>query len=74
MAVAMVHRRPKYLIRWADYDSTHDTYEPECNLPGCQGLLDAFKARHRAAMRHVQGRRQWGSPCQVPRINSPTRN
>ena len=53
----------QYLIRWAGswasagYDSTHDTYEPECNLRGCQGLLDAFKARHRAAMRRVACRR-----------------
>ena len=57
IAVAMVRGHPKYLIRWAGYDSTHDTYEPECNLRGCQDLLDAFKARHRAAMRRIACRR-----------------
>ena len=47
IAVAMVRGRPKHLIRWAGYDSKNDTYEPECNLRGCQGLLDGFKARRR---------------------------
>ena len=57
IAVAMVRGRPKYLIRWAGYDSMHGTYEPEENLRGCQGLLAAFKTRHRAAMRRIACRR-----------------
>ena len=66
IAVAMVRGRPKCLIRRAGYDSKNDTYEPECNLRGCQGLLDAFKARRRV---RAQQRGTLLGLAHVPRVH-----
>ena len=62
----MVRGRPKCLIRRAGYDSKNDTYEPECNLRGCQGLLDAFKARRRV---RAQQRGTLLGLAHVPRVH-----
>jgi transposase InsO family protein len=39
--------RRKYLVRWKDFDSTHDTWEVEDNLQQAKAMLRAFRAARR---------------------------
>jgi len=32
----------EYLVKWAGYDSSADSWEPESNVAGCQRLLHSF--------------------------------
>jgi hypothetical protein len=34
-------QRPEYLVRWKNYDASHDTYETSSNL--CKGASDVLK-------------------------------
>ncbi|CAA7266639.1 unnamed protein product [Cyclocybe aegerita] len=36
------HARWQYLVKWANYDSDSNTWEPERNLSGCGRLLQSF--------------------------------
>jgi hypothetical protein len=39
----------KYLIRWLGYDSTHDTWEPACNIwEDCASAIDTYWACEKA--------------------------
>ena len=35
-----------YLVKWRGYDSSHNSWEPERNLSGCQELVHAFLQTH----------------------------
>ena len=51
-----VHRKPgrrQYLVRWAGYDASHDTWEDEANVLD-QELIQSFAAENDAAWRKAQ--------------------
>ncbi|KAJ9518741.1 hypothetical protein QJQ45_025988, partial [Haematococcus lacustris] len=35
-----------YLVQWEGYDSTHNTWEPRCNLTDCDKVLAEYNAIH----------------------------
>ncbi|KAL0950851.1 hypothetical protein HGRIS_007609 [Hohenbuehelia grisea] len=55
--VKVVNDAWQYRVKWAGYDSSEDTWEPEKNLIGCQRLTDSFWAHFMCdgRRRHPEG-------------------
>ena len=48
MRVGTLTKKPEFLVSWAGYDNSHDSWQPEANLAGAKDLLSAFKAQRTA--------------------------
>ena len=41
----MVGQKPEYLVKWNDYSSDENTWEPESNLRGCKEMIVEFEKK-----------------------------
>jgi hypothetical protein len=37
----------RYLVKWKNFDNTHNSWEPESALEGCEEFIQAFEAKER---------------------------
>ena len=54
--------RRQYLVRWAGYDASHDTWEDEANVLD-QELIQSFAAENDASWRKAQREEKARSSC-----------
>ena len=69
----LAHRRKgkgiEYLIKWKEYSSNENTWEPESNLSNSEEILDEYKKEHRLNEAQQKSKR----PLLSPSSRKPTR-